>query len=714
MAEQYWIGGFFVDVSRNQITHNKNSQSLPPKALAVLNYLAENQGQVVSQEDLLTHVWKDTVVSPNTLQRCIAQLRKALGDDGKVQSFIKTHAKRGYSLECDVRWQADDSALLTDKQEAQYKAENAIEVSDTPIKTDEKKPIKWLNLIAASILVLVVGILITNAYLSKPTSQLTIKNIRPLTSTDDRELASIYSPDGNYVVFKRFPEVLCINHLWAKNIKTQEEFQLTKDLGSFDSISFSDDGKTLAFIKADDCGKPVTQKSCFQLQSLDFGQALTSPQTPTTHMECKNSEITNTKWINNDEILLFQKHSNRWQLISYSISNNRSKTLYALQYGNLIDYDYSPSQNLIALTSVQNDGQFYIETLKPDGHRISSHPIVYPEEIPKFRYIYPNFSALDSQLIFSTGRQLFTLSYDGQITDISLPLDVAMSTPVFHPDGKRMLAIKGHYDSDVVSVPLSQLTNEDNISDITNLSYNVLERSTFQENLARYQPGGTLIAYTSRRSGNSQVWFTNGNGSQQLSHFPMDTYVTGLIWSADGQSVLVNVVSELKRLYLDGRETTIHLEQPVYSLFHWDNDKQTVIAMMRQQGVEKFVEINMANSDIRVINDKSVAWAHKSENGQLIYMDNIDRFWQPGAAEDQLITALDGQGSDKGFIIKDNVIYGINDNFQLWSYALDDKAFRLIGYLPNTIDHITDIHQQQLLMTMRIAARKDVVELTLN
>ena len=714
MAEQYWIGGFFVDVSRNQITHNKNSQSLPPKALAVLNYLAENQGQVVSQEDLLTHVWKDTVVSPNTLQRCIAQLRKALGDDGKVQSFIKTHAKRGYSLECDVRWQADDSALLTDKQEAQYKAENAIEVSDTPIKTDEKKPIKWLNLIAASILVLVVGILITNAYLSKPTSPLTIKNIRPLTSTDDRELASIYSPDGNYVVFKRFPEVLCINHLWAKNIKTQEEFQLTKDLGSFDSISFSDDGKTLAFIKADDCGKPVTQKSCFQLQSLDFGQALTSPQTPITHMECKNSEITNTKWINNDEILLFQKHSNRWQLISYSISNNRSKTLYALQYGNLIDYDYSPSQNLIALTSVQNDGQFYIETLKPDGHRISSHPIVYPEEIPKFRYIYPNFSALDSQLIFSTGRQLFTLSYDGQITDISLPLDVAMSTPVFHPDGKRMLAIKGHYDSDVVSVPLSQLTNEDNISDITNLSYNVLERSTFQENLARYQPGGTLIAYTSRRSGNSQVWFTNGNGSQQLSHFPMDTYVTGLIWSADGQSVLVNVVSELKRLYLDGRETTIHLEQPVYSLFHWDNDKQTVIAMMRQQGVEKFVEINMANSDIRVINDKSVAWAHKSENGQLIYMDNIDRFWQPGAAEDQLITALDGQGSDKGFIIKDNVIYGINDNFQLWSYALDDKAFRLIGYLPNTIDHITDIHQQQLLMTMRIAARKDVVELTLN
>ena len=114
MAEQYWIGDFFIDLSRNQITQNMQSQIIAPKALAVLTYLAENQGKVVSHDELLVKVWQDTVVSTNTLQRSIAQIRKALGDDGKVQVYIKTHAKQGYSLECDVRWHDNTNSTSAD------------------------------------------------------------------------------------------------------------------------------------------------------------------------------------------------------------------------------------------------------------------------------------------------------------------------------------------------------------------------------------------------------------------------------------------------------------------------------------------------------------------------------------------------------------------------------------------------------------------------
>ena len=53
MTEQYWIGDFFINLPRNQITHDEHTQALPPKALAVLTYLAKHQGDVVSQEDLL-------------------------------------------------------------------------------------------------------------------------------------------------------------------------------------------------------------------------------------------------------------------------------------------------------------------------------------------------------------------------------------------------------------------------------------------------------------------------------------------------------------------------------------------------------------------------------------------------------------------------------------------------------------------------------------
>lgn len=714
MAEQYWIGGFFVDASRNQITQNKKAQSLPPKALAVLTYLAENQGLVVSQDELLSHVWKDTIVSPNTLQRCIAQLRKALGDDGKVQSYIKTHAKRGYSLECDVRWQVNNLNGRAESLQAIELTQNTSEVASEPSGSTHKKPSRWLTLVMLSAVVLVFGTFLVKFFTAESEAPFSIKNITPLTSTDNRELASIYSPDGKYVVFKRYPEVLCINNLWAKNIETQEEYKLTEELGSYEGVSFSSDGQTLLFIKKDDCDQPVMQKSCYQLQSLDFQQGLNSPQVPSTIMECKNSEIRSASWINQDEITLLQKSSNRWQLISYSVSASKSNTIYDLEDGNIIAYDYSAPKNLIALTSIHSDGKHYIETLNPNGSVITSNQIRYPREISKFRSLYPKFSTSSDQLIFSTGRQLFALSLDGQVSNLNVPLDEPIGSPVSHPDGKRMLAIKGYYDSDIMSVPLSQFADVRSMTDSKNLEYTVLERSILGESFAKYQPYGDLIAFGSQRSGNSQVWVTNGENTQQISQLPLDTYVKDLTWATDGASVLANVSFELKQFYLDGRETEFDFEHPVSRLFHWDSEKHTALANILVQGIEKFVEINLLNFDVRVINDVRVEWAGFSGNGQLFYMDHMGRFWQPAAVEDQLISALDGQGSDRRFIIKNNIMYGINDDFQLWSYALSEGIFSIIGNLPDTIDYITDIHQQQLLLTMRIAARKDVVELSLH
>ena len=79
MAKQYWIDEIFIDISRNQIIHLGESHLLPPKSLQVLTCLAKHQGRVVGYEEIMEHVWKDTIISPNTLQSSIAQLRKVLG-----------------------------------------------------------------------------------------------------------------------------------------------------------------------------------------------------------------------------------------------------------------------------------------------------------------------------------------------------------------------------------------------------------------------------------------------------------------------------------------------------------------------------------------------------------------------------------------------------------------------------------------------------------
>ena len=198
-----------------------------------------------------------------------------------------------------------------------------------------------------------------------------------------------------------------------------------------------------------------------------------------------------------------------------------------------------------------------------------------------------------------------------------------------------------------------------------------------------------------------------------FSHFPVDTYIYQFLWAKDGESLLVNVSFELKQVDLNGVETAIDFDYPVDSLYHWNSDTQMAIALIRVDGVLKLAEVNLGNGDIRIIINKAVGWAAKSDNGQILFMDKVHQFWQTGTVETQPIPVLNGQGSNKHFTVKNNIIYGVNDNYQLWSYSLETQRLKIIGDLPDTIDTITDINQQNLLFTLRVAARKEVVELVL-
>ena len=69
---------------------------LRPKAFAVLKFLAENPGQLITKEQMLDAVWPGTFVSDAVLKDSIRQLREALGDDASAPAYIETAHRRGY------------------------------------------------------------------------------------------------------------------------------------------------------------------------------------------------------------------------------------------------------------------------------------------------------------------------------------------------------------------------------------------------------------------------------------------------------------------------------------------------------------------------------------------------------------------------------------------------------------------------------------------
>jgi len=62
----------------------------------VLVYILERRDRIVGKEELIENFWNDTAVTDNAVVQCIAEIRRALGDDPRGPRFIKTIPKVGY------------------------------------------------------------------------------------------------------------------------------------------------------------------------------------------------------------------------------------------------------------------------------------------------------------------------------------------------------------------------------------------------------------------------------------------------------------------------------------------------------------------------------------------------------------------------------------------------------------------------------------------
>jgi DNA-binding winged helix-turn-helix (wHTH) protein/predicted ATPase len=69
---------------------------LTPRAFAVLRHLVEHPQRLITKDDLLAAVWRDTIVSDAALDSCIRDLRRALGDSSRSPRYIQTVHRRGF------------------------------------------------------------------------------------------------------------------------------------------------------------------------------------------------------------------------------------------------------------------------------------------------------------------------------------------------------------------------------------------------------------------------------------------------------------------------------------------------------------------------------------------------------------------------------------------------------------------------------------------
>lgn len=92
------VGDLELDPARMRAHRGARALDLTPKEFALLRYFMSRPGEVLSQEELLEHVWDEHAdpFSSSRVRVAIMGLRRKLGDDGGQP--IETVVGRGYRL----------------------------------------------------------------------------------------------------------------------------------------------------------------------------------------------------------------------------------------------------------------------------------------------------------------------------------------------------------------------------------------------------------------------------------------------------------------------------------------------------------------------------------------------------------------------------------------------------------------------------------------
>ena len=95
MPPRLRFGDVEIDVDAFELRRGGTLCPVEPQVFELVCYLARNAGRLVTKDELIEAVWNGRIVSDATLASRIKSARRAIGDDGEQQKWIRTIHGRG-------------------------------------------------------------------------------------------------------------------------------------------------------------------------------------------------------------------------------------------------------------------------------------------------------------------------------------------------------------------------------------------------------------------------------------------------------------------------------------------------------------------------------------------------------------------------------------------------------------------------------------------
>ena len=517
------FGVFEADLGKGEVRKSGLKLRLRGQPFQVLSILLEHPGEVVTREEFQRRLWTndETFVDfEHGLNAVVNRLREALGDSPENPHFIETVPRRGY------RWMVPVDGM-----------------EDRSIPTAPRHRWRWLPLAVAMILGIGLSAGVLRFVLSSPKPAPALTSV-PLTALPGYEFDPSFSPDGNQVAFTRSEESGNKSHIYVKLIGTGgPPLQLTNGPASDFNPVWSPDGRFIAFLRGLPDGAAILLIPALGGPERKIAEislfSIPGPSVPGPYLA----------WSPDGNFLV----------ISHKDSPKEAPALFAVA----IDTGEkrrltSPPSTLSNVSRGDTNPAF-----SPDGRTLAFmrwsdlrtdlyllpvsdalQPVGEAKRIPlgqlKFNLAWTEDG---HEIVFSSsGQGLWRIGVSGSATRSAeparLPFGDNAQVPAISRRGHRLAYSNESFPKGSIwrmAVPGGLSARDVTKARSSNRSF---ISSTQDDYAPQFSPDGRRIAFVSERSGHSEIWVCNSDGSSpvQVTSF-QGPYVTTPRWSPDGTRI---------------------------------------------------------------------------------------------------------------------------------------------------------------------------------
>lgn len=516
LPEKISINEFRVDFGTGQISTDTKIEVIEPKVMDLLRVLCGAPKQVHSAESLFEKVWPKSIYSPNSVRRNIALLRQALSDEDKT--LIKTHPKRGYSLEASIK--------LIDS------ANEKTEQPGSSLETEKSALLKIKSSHLALIFLIVCIVAVSSVVVSKPQkSNIQLLNLSPVTSSNDKERYMQVSPDGRYMAYiQSGPNQ---RRLLLKDLVTQKEWPLSQKAKAYtylawdvhlNSIVYSSKAQNGIYfnrILLDAQRKPVSEEILFDRQDITWNSVF---------FICDKQNLYYLANQNSSE------HSRNVSLYKHNLNTGLSEVLLEPN-DNYKPYkiSLSPTQSRLAILGFNKDGISEVKSLDLNSKRITT--IAEVDHNWHFLTWFEN----ENYLLLSNGSQLKQLNLSGGITT----LDYKSYNFLVYPQivKSKLYFIEAKSDQDILKTDLQTLAEPIKFVD-----------SNTVDMKPSLSPDSSSIAYISLKNGLPQIFIRDTSTAEERLVFQNkenEYALTQAFWDKHGQRLVSSINNKPFIIYLE-------------------------------------------------------------------------------------------------------------------------------------------------------------------